>query len=106
MKALVAVLALLASPAFAQTSVTTVINGTGVAAVGQAISDVGGQTITLNIANGVASITKAPTTSPPGVTVSSFSAGLSVGAVLGSGFGNTGGTAGSTAGLLPAAPTF
>lgn len=97
-RALVAVLAVFAGSAFAQSSTTTTVNGTGVNFVGMAQQDVGGQTVTITLGNGAPTLTTGPKTSPPGVTAGTFSAGLSVGAVIGGGFGSTGGTSGSQAG--------
>lgn len=95
-RALVGLLAILAGPAFAQSSTaTTGINGTGVSFAGVAQRDVGGELVTVTIDNGAAKVTKQPSTSPAGVSTSTFSAGLSVGATLGGGFGGTGGTAGT-----------
>ncbi|WP_028210761.1 hypothetical protein [Paraburkholderia mimosarum] len=95
---LASVLAVVACSTFAQ-SVTTGVSSAGVNFAGVAQQDVGGQTITLTIGNAGASLTKAPSLSPAGVTVGTFSAGLSIGAALGGGFGSTGGTAGTLAGL-------
>ncbi|MGF6792748.1 hypothetical protein [Paraburkholderia sp. 35.1] len=98
-RALMAVLALVAGSTFAQSSTTTVINGTGINFSATAQQDVGGQTVTLTIGSGAAPrLTSAPSSSPAGVMASTFSAGLSVGAILGGGFGSTGGTSGTQAG--------
>ncbi|WP_395066123.1 hypothetical protein [Paraburkholderia silvatlantica] len=97
--ALAAVLALVASTTFAQSSTSTIVNGTGINFTATALQDVGGQTLTLTFGNGAPRLTQAPSTSPAGVSTGSFSAGLSIGAILGGGFGSTGGTSGSQAGL-------
>lgn len=93
------ILALLAAPAFAQSSTTTGSNGNGSQIAGTVQQTVGDRQVTLTVSN----LTKpvvVNTASPygPGVTVGTFSAGLSTGAVLGNGFGNTSGTSGTVAG--------
>lgn len=100
MRALFAILAIVAGSAYAQSSTGTGVNGTGMSFAGMVQQDVGAQTVTLTIGgNGAPQVTASPKTSPPGVVTGSMSAGLSIGATLGGGFGSTGGTAGTGAGL-------
>ena len=71
-----AALAFVAASTFAQSSSTTTVNGTGINFNAMTQKDVGGETVTLTIGSGGTSLTKAPSTSPPGVTSGTFSAGL------------------------------